>query len=194
MAAPYEIVAAPYTIYLAAVGTAFPNVDTAPSGSWTKLGTSGTKNYSEDGVSVTHSQTIDKFTPVGGTGARKAWRTAESMTIEFTLVDLSTEQYAKILNDATVTTVASSTGIPGTKSFNTQQGTTVALFALLARGVSTVSDTLAAQYQVAMCYQAGNPAPVYKKGQPAGLACQFDVLEDATLGFGKWINQTAAAS
>lgn len=187
MSAPYEIVAAPLTLYLAAVGTAFPAVNAAPAGTWTKLGTSGDKNY-EGGVTVTHEQTTTTFTPGGGTAPRKAWRTEEALRIAVTLVDLSPEQYAKILNDVAVTTTA---GPPATKDFNLLQGLDVARFALLARGKSPVLDTVNAQYQVPIVIQSGNPEPVYQKGEPAGLAIEFMALEDAALGFGKLMIQTA---
>ena len=188
MAAPMEIVAAPLTVYVAAVGTAFPNVDTAPSGSWTKLGTSGDKNYEEDGVTVTHEQSIETFTPAGGTAPRKAWRTEEGLLIGFTLVDLSPEQYAKVLNDTAVSTIA---GPPARKEFNLLRGITVARFAVLARGLSTVNDALNAQYQVPIAFQNAEPEPVYKKGEPAGLAVEFMALEHDTEGFGKLVIQTA---
>ena len=34
------------------------------------------------------------------------------------------------------------------------------------------------QYCVPRCFQSGAPAPVFRKGEPAGLALQFEVLED----------------
>lgn len=188
MAAPFEVVCAPLTVYLAPTGTAFPAVNAAPSGSWFKLGTSGTKNYDAKGVTVTHNQTVAKWTPVGGTAARKAYRTDEALLIEFELVDLTPEQYAEVLNNAAVTTAA---GPPATKSFNLQQGLTVAEFALLARGVSSVNDALPAQYQVPIVYQAASPALVYTKGAPASLHCQFEALDDVTSGFGSLVIQTA---
>src|SRR5436309_688644 len=83
---------------VAAYATAFPAVNAAPGGSWFKLGTSGTKNYDEGkGVSVSHDQTLNPWTPAGGTGARKVFRSAESLLIDFELIDLTPEQYAKIL-------------------------------------------------------------------------------------------------
>lgn len=194
MAAPYEIVAAPLTVWVAPTGTSFPLVDATPSGSWTKLGTSGTKNYDEDGVTVQHGQDISKFVSAGGTGPRKAFRTDEEFTIGFTLVDLAPDQYAKILNDATVTTTAAGVGTPGQKAFDLQRGLTVKQFALLARGTSTVLDTLACQYQVPLAIEQGEPSPVFEKGEPAGLELEFCALEDATLGFGKLVIQTAVAS
>lgn len=188
MAAPYEIVVAPLTVYVAPVGTAFPLVNAAPGGSWFKLGTNGTKNYDAKGVTVTHNETLQTFTPAGGTAARKAFRTDEALTIEFELVDLTIEQYAKVLNDATVNVTV---GPPATKDINLLQGLTVTTFALLARGVSAVNDALPAQYQVPVVYEAASPSLVYAKGAPAALDVQFAALEDATLGYGKLVYQTA---
>jgi hypothetical protein len=188
MAAPYEIVAAPLTVFVAPVGTVFPLVNAAPPGAWFQLGASGTKNYGEKGVTVSHPQQINKFTPAGGTAARKAWRTGEQFLIDFELADLTIEQYAKTLNDALVTTTV---GPPATKDINLLQGITVKNYALLARGVSSVNEALPCQYQVPIVFQAASPAPVHSKSAPAMLACQFEALDDLALGFGKLVVQTA---
>jgi len=188
MSAPYEVVVGPYTVWLAPTGTSFPATNGSPSGSWFKLGTSGAKNYSEKGVTVTHSQTIGTFTPAGGTAARKAFRTAEGITVDFELADLTPEQYAEILNGASVATAA---GPPAIKTVQLEQGLSVSTFAMLVRGASPVNDTLNAQYQLPIVYQSGNPAPVYTKGSVAMLACKFDLLEDASLLLGSWVAQTA---
>lgn len=188
MAVPYEVIVAPLTVYVAPVGTAFPAVNAAPGGSWFKLGTNGSKNYNAKGVTVTHNETLGTFTPAGGTAPRKVFRTDEQTLIEFELVDLTIEQYAKLLNDATVTTTV---GPPAIKDINLMQGLTVATFALLARGVSPLLDTLPAQYQVPIVYEAASPSIVYAKGTPAALDCQFAALEDAMLGFGKLVVQTS---
>jgi hypothetical protein len=194
MSAPYEIVAAPYTLWVAPVGTVFPDVDTIPGASWFKIGSSGDKNYSDKGVTVEHVQKFGSFTPVGGTGKRKVWRQEEQLLISAELVDLSPDQYAKVLNDATVTDTPAGTANPGTSSFNLMQGSEVALFALLARGVSSVDDSMAADYQVPIVYQAESPKPTFSKGDAAMLAVQFEAIEDATYGFGKLIVQTALES
>jgi hypothetical protein len=174
MPAPHEVIAAPFTIYLAPVGTAFPTIAAAPGGSWFKLGTSGDKNYEDSGVTVSHPQSINKFRGAGSTVPRKVFRTEEDLTIGFTLVDLSPEQYAKVLSDTAITTVA---GPPGHKSFQLARGLTVVTFALLARGMSTVDNALNAQYEVDAVHESGSPAPVFTKGSPAGLACQFDAVD-----------------
>jgi hypothetical protein len=188
MAAPYEILAAPLTVWVAPVGTAFPAVNAAPPGTWFQLGTSGTKNYDAKGVTVNHGETIQSFTPAGGTAKRKVWRSEETFDISFDLVDLTIEQYGKILNDAVVTTTV---GPPAIKDINLLQGLVVKTFALLARGTSPVNETLPSQYQVPLCYESDSPQPVYVKSAPAALAVKFEALEDLALGFGKLIVQTA---
>ncbi|KKM71005.1 hypothetical protein LCGC14_1434980 [marine sediment metagenome] len=69
--APYEIVAQPFTLWVAALATAFPLIDAAPDGNWTKVGTSGDLNYMEDGVTVAHSQSVESWRALGSTGRGK---------------------------------------------------------------------------------------------------------------------------
>jgi len=196
MSTVLEVVAAPYTLYLAPVDTEFPTLDEVPHSSdgWIMVGTSGDLNYNDKGVTVTHDQKISEFIPAGGTAARKAWRTEEHLTIDLELVDLSPAQYALILNDAAVTQHAAGVGHVGYDEFPLLQGLTVANFALVARGLSPLLDGGISQYQVPIVYQAASPAPVGTKGTPAFLAVQFAALADDASGFGDRLDQSAEAS
>jgi hypothetical protein len=156
MAAPFEVVAGPLTVFVAPVGTAFPLVNAAPPGTWFKLGTNGPDNFEENGVMVTHNQTLNPWRSAASTVARKVFRSAEEFLLEFTLVDLTIEQYAKVMNDATVSTTV---GPPATKDINLMLGTAVTTFAMIARGVSPINDTLPAQYQVPIVYQGARRSP-----------------------------------
>src|SRR3546814_2889434 len=55
---PYEILAGPLTIWLSPVGTAFPLIDAEPGAEWKLMGTRGTRNMSNDGVTVQLNQTV----------------------------------------------------------------------------------------------------------------------------------------
>ncbi len=193
---PFEIIGAPFTIWLAPVGTAFPLVTAAPGAGWTKLGTSGDRNYSDEGVQVMHDQTISNVSVAGATGPVKAFRTAEQLMISATLLDMTLEQLANVLG--TVTTTAAGAGTAGTKKVGLSRGTDVALFALLARGPSPYADGMTAQYEVPRCYQSGNPRPQFTKGNPAQLALEFTALEDPAAAtpeerFGRLIAQHQVA-
>lgn len=200
---PYEIISSPYTVFVAPTGTTFPDIDTAEgsfASAWFKLGTSGNRNYEEEGVTVTHEQTVNLWRAAGGTGPIKALRTEEGLLVAFTLVDLSVTQYAKTMDDATVTSVAASTGTAGEDSFNFYRGFPVELFALLVRGdFSPEGDGFKSQYEVPVVYQSGSPAPQFQKGQPAGLSLEYTALEDPNASseaerFGTFRAQDAAAT
>ena len=194
MSTPYEILApAGLTAYLAAANTTEPNVDaTPPAATWFKLGTNGTENYDEGGLSVKQGQSIKTFTGLGSTAATKAWRESEQQEVGFTMYDLTAEQYAKALNGVSVTTVVAAAGVPGSKWIPLLQGYEVTLFALLLRGnVSPYGDSMNLQYWMPMVYQAESPEPTSKKAEPMGLKLNWMNLKDLTNGFGKFRPQTA---
>lgn len=176
---PFEIIAAPFTVYWAPVGEAFPAIDAAPAGNWTKIGTSGDRNYSDEGVTIAHEQTVELFRSLGSTGPVKASRTEEGLIVRFTLWDMLLEQYRLALNSNAVATTAAGSGTAGFKALDTYRGLDVATMALLARGdVSPEGDAWKSQYELPVCFQSGSPEPVYAKGAPAGLALEFTALED----------------
>lgn len=195
---PFEIVVSPYELWLAPVGTSFPDPATTPPSPWVKIGTNGNRNYTEDGVMVTHSQTLEEARVAGATGPIKATRTAEGLKIGMKLLDLTLEQYAHALNEASVTTTAAGSGTSGTKSVNLHQGSTVATNAMLVRGASPYDDSEHMQYQVPRVYQSGSPALQFsKKGAGTDIALEFTALEDPNAGtdaarFGQLVAANAA--
>jgi hypothetical protein len=192
---PQEIVAAPLTLWMAPIGTAFPAVNTPAasiSALWSLVGTSGALDYDQAGITVSHNQTMTTWTSVGATAPSKVWRTGEELTISVTLADISPAQYAIALNDAAVTTLTGVSGVGSQSSVPLFQGLNVAAFALLARGVSALNNNLNAQYQVPCVYQSANPAPTYKLGAPAELALTFSALLDPNGGgFGTFVQQSS---
>jgi hypothetical protein len=195
---PYEIIMSPFEVYLAPEGEAFPDVDETPAGNWELLGTNGKFNYAEDGVTVSHEQTPSPHRTLGSTGPVKATRTEENLMISFILEDLSMEQYAKVLNNVTVVDTPAAAGTPGTREITLRQGQTISTFALLCKGPSPYGDNWNMQYQVPRVYQNGSPAPVFNKGDAAGLEIEFMALEDVNASteaerFGKLVAQDADA-
>lgn len=176
MSAPFEILASPYDVYVAPTGTAMPKVDAAPASAWALLGTLGSRNQTEDGVTVTNSQTLGEFTSAGSTVVRKRWRQAEGVTIALTLADMSVGQYAMSL-DAAVTVQAPATATAGDSHFEMYRGPQAASYALLCRGISPFNDTFVAQYEVPAVHQMGNPAPKFSKQAPAELALEYHAFE-----------------
>ena len=172
MSQPYEILIGPIEVYAAPYGTAFPVVNVAVPAPWVKFGSSDT---TDAGVTIEHTQTVKEWTGLGSTGPRKVARDKEGLKISFELTDLTLEKYLFALNFGVITPLA---GPPATKQVGLYQGNTVNTFSLLIRGMSPYSDSWASQYQIPLVYQSGNPKPVFKKADPAGLAMAFTAIED----------------
>lgn len=176
---PFEIIGAPLTLWVAPVGTAFPAIAAEPGAGWTKIGTNGDRNYESGGITTTHSKTFNKVRTAGASGPVKALLDEEDLMFGVTLLDLTLEQYQLALNGNTITTVAPGVGAPGTKKIGLSEDVgRTREYALLARGLSPYNEALAMQYCVPRCFQSGSPAPVFSKSGAAGLALQFEALED----------------
>lgn len=196
---PYEIIAAPLTLWLAPVGESFPTVDAAPAGNWAKIGTSGDLNYDEGGVTIAHQQELAKWRALGSTGPRKAFRTAEDLIIRVTLADMSLEELSKALNHNAVATTAAGASDVGFKTLDLYQGLTVTTKALLVRGVSPEDESQNAQWQVPVVYQSASPEYVGAKDNPMAYQLEFTALEDpdaatAADRFGSLVVWNAAAT
>jgi len=193
---PFEVIAAPFKLYLAPVGTAFPLIDAAPAVDWLLIGSSGDLNYHSDGVTVEQMQTISKWRSLGDSGSRKVFRQEEDLMIRLTLVDITLEQYKYAINSNSVATTAAGVGTAGFKTLGLSRGLAVATNALLLRGPSPYGDDWTLQYEVPRAAQSGNPTVVYQRQEPAGLALEWSALVDpsqsASQYFGRIVAQHAA--
>ncbi len=172
---PYEIVTGPFEVYVAPVGESFAAVTAEPpGGNWVLLGTSGADNITEDGVTLTMSETLEHFRSLGGTGIRKSFRTEEDFIVAFLLADLTLEEWVRVLNFNTVSTDSDDRTIPLYK------GADVATRALLIRGndKSAYGTGFNAQFELPRVVPTGAPEVVFVKGAPAALAVEFMALED----------------
>ncbi|MEP0406962.1 hypothetical protein [Roseibium sp.] len=176
---PYEIIAAPFTVYYAPLGEEFPAVDAAVAGNWVKIGVSGDESMDEEGVTVQHTQEINKVRTLGNTAPVKAFRTGEDLIIQFQVLDVSSETYLLGVNSNGIAATAAGSGTAGKKVLQFYQGEAVANMALLARAnVSPYGGGMKMQYQVPRCYMSANPEPVFRKGEPARMAYEFTALRD----------------
>lgn len=190
---PREIVVGPLEIWLAASVEAEDDVDTTPSGNWSLLGTNGDENYAEDGITITHSQTLRQSFTLGATGPLKVNRQQEQLTIGLTLMDMSLAQYSKLLNGTTPSTDTT----PNIDYIGLRRGPDVTVYSLIAKGSGlSPSGNFPIQLYSPRVYQSADPAPVFSKGADVGLAAVFSALEyqsaaTAEQRFGRWVVQTS---
>lgn len=196
MTAPFEVMVVPFSLYTGPVNEARPDLEDAPAGNWTLLGTNGNLNYSEDGVVITPDETIEEFFSLGSTAPQKAFRTQERLTVEVDLRDMTAEHLAKVWNDASVTDTAQGSGTAGVRDFDLLKTSTVTEYALLLRGEVSPYITTPARIQVwiprAYVESLGPLAGV--KGEPVGTLVTFAALEHSSNGFGKYEAEDAKAS
>ena len=184
--APFEIVAGPGRVWLAATGTAFPATNAAPSGSWTDMG------MTEGGVTVRHTQDIEIITTDQYTAGVKGIRTNEGLECEFALAEMTLERYKWAMNNVSVTSVA---GPPATKEIVLYRGVEVTRHAMLVRGPSPYMNGFM-QYQVPVVIQTEEPEVSFVKDDKSVLSCVFTALLDLSAAtdaerFGKLVAQTA---
>jgi len=190
-AKPYEILTGVGDLYIAPVGTTFPLIDATPAVAWRALG------YTQEGVTVKKSSKIEKVTVDQETGAVKAARADEGLTIETQLAELTLENLADYLGN-TVTDTPAASGVAGIRSVGLYSGGFVKTFALLFRGTSAYGN-YPSQYQVPMCYFDDDTEMKHEKGgKNATIKAAFEALvdPDATVEaekFGKLVMQDAAA-
>lgn len=184
---PFEIIAAPLTVWWGPVGTAFPDISADPAAPWELIGKSGNRNITEDGVTIAHGQSIEQHRTLGATGPVKATRSEESLVISFALADLRAEMYRLALNNATI-----DDGTAGEKKLGLHRGIDVATVALLVRGPSPYIADGVSQYQVPRVYVGENQELTFAKGDLAGISFEFHAIEDGeTDPFGHLVVQDA---
>lgn len=190
-----NIVNGPLSLYFAAVGTAFPLVDDDPPTGFTLIGTSGAKNYMEDGVSVAMNQSIEAFRGLGSTIPLKAFRTEEDLVVTVQMADLTLAEVRRALNENAVTNTSASSGIPGKDEINLNRNADVNTIALLVRGLgkSPQFATGNLQFELDKAYEGGSQEMTFVKGEPAGVLLEFHALEDDAGNVGRLLVQTAAA-
>lgn len=196
---PFEIIGAPFDVYVAPSGEAFPAIDADPAGQWALLGSNGIRSLGEDGVTVTHEQTINELRAAGSTGPLKAFRAEEGLVVAFALLDLTLEAYTYVLNANTITVTAAGAGQAGQREMGLSRGFVVNEFAMLIRGPSPYDEAMAMQYELPRVYENASAAPQFTKGQAAMLECEFRALEDLAAAsdeerFGRLVAMEAEAT
>jgi len=196
---PFEILIARFEVFIAPVGEAFPVIDITPAGNWVKIGTNGARNQGEEGVTITHEQAMEPIRVYGATGPVKMVRTTEDLRIGFTLLDLTLEEYTRILNNVTVVDNAEASGIAGFREIDSKFGLDPLERALLVKaGQSPYGDTFSSQYEIPKVVQSASPAVVFVKNAGPMLTFEFMAVEDPAASsdakrFGRLVFQDATA-
>lgn len=167
---PYAQITGTSRIYLAPVREAPPAVNVSPAGNWVLLGETDGEQTVEFAGAPTYFRVNERTGPV------KAIRPEETVTVAFTLVDLTHENYARILHSLTKVNTLTS---PDRKEVPFQRGFCYTEYALLMHGTADSPYGLFPSYNYfPRVISVSEPTVTRSKDGRASLACQFVVMVD----------------
>ncbi len=172
--AELEIINGPITVWWAPVGEPFTVISSPPAGNWAKIGTSGDKNYSEDGVVVTMEKTVEYWRSLGSPFPRKSFITEADITVTVNMADMTLAQMRLALNQNTVTTSSP------TDEISLDIGLDPSEIALLIRGEGKSPQLSggALQYELNRVVEEGSRELAHVKGEPVMAELVFKVIYD----------------
>ncbi len=185
-----EILNGPLELYWAPVGEAFPDVDVAPAGNWALIGTSGSTNYTEDGVSLAYDKSFEVFRGLGNSYPLKAFLTETDGFVRVTMADMTLDQLRMAFNLNAVTAVV---GPPAIEHFSLDVGSDLTEMALLVRGTgkSPEFDGSNMQFELNRVVETGSHEITFVKGDAANVELEFRMLLDASDAVGRLVAATA---
>ncbi len=189
MAECLEIVTGPLTLWWAPVATAMPAIDDAAVTAFTKIGTSGDQNYTEDGVSIQMDQTLEFFRSLGSAHRICAFRTEQDISVTVTMADLTMAQVRLAMNQNAVTTDTT----PDINILDLDYGLAVEDIALLIRGTGNSPEFAGAnlQFECNRVVEMGSHELSFVKGDPVGLELEFALLLDDSGNVGRLVAETS---
>jgi len=190
--APFDQLTGPLQVYVAPVGSTVPDIDAAPASPWVELA------ETDGEQSMQHSGALTYFRDNAHQGPRKAVRPEEDVVVAFTLVSLTLEHYARIL-DAVGDVVEDAVSDPNTKTLPLERGFVPTEYALLFRGAATSPYGIwPGMYVIPRGVFDGEPQPTFAKDDRPAVECEFHALVDADQSAGDelgWmVVQSAAAA
>ena len=120
MPPPAELIAGPIDLWVqdAAASVTHPEISDPPPVAWVSLGT----NISEDGVTFSRSESIEKRKTLDSPLTKKLFRTEYDVELSLNLQDMSIATLARIENGATVATTAAGSGTGGFNEYTGGRG------------------------------------------------------------------------
>lgn len=170
---PFEQLTGSLKLYIAPYGEAVPEVQSTPTGNFIELGsTAGDQK-------IKHGNKITWFRDNDHQGVVKGTRAEEEITISATLVDLTLENYGRIISSVgLVTETTNASGIQQ-RTLPLKRGPNLTEYIAVFRG-DTISPygVFPGMYVLPKAVITGEPTPTFGKDKRAELAIEMMVLED----------------
>ena len=172
---PYGRLTGTWKVYLAAASTAKPTVTSTPGADWTELGPT------EGEQSIQFGGPLVKFYDNDNQGPVKSVRPQEDPSVSFTVVNLTLENYGRIIS-----TLSSVVDLGSSRELPIERGATPTRYALLLKTLTQSPYGLYPdQIYIPIAVNGSEPTETRSKGGSPGLACMFHAEVDSTQAAGK---------
>lgn len=167
---PYDQLIGSLNIWIAPYGETIPAINVTPGGNFRRLGPT------DGGQTIKHVGDLEKRSDDDHTEDILAFRPAESLTVTATVVGLTLENYASIINNPSHI----STGVsPATKTMPLKKGFYPSEWVMLLRGdVLSPEGVLPGMYVIPRGVFGGEPEVAMAKDERAGMEFEFSALGD----------------
>lgn len=167
---PFDQLIGSLDVWIAPYGEAIPAVNVAPTGNFRRLGAT------DGGQTVKHAGDLEKRSDDDHTGNTIAFRPSEEVMVTATLVGLTLENYATIMNS--VNSIETDVS-PATKTMPLKKGFYPTEYVMILRGdVLSPYGALPGMYVVPRGVFGGEPEVAYTKDDRAGVEFEFAALID----------------
>lgn len=170
-----KIVVGPASIYVAPVGTTYPDVSAAPAGAWVFVGATKGGTKIKPTIKRTEHGTDQDTAPVRVTEAERQY----AVTADLAETTLENTRIALGLT-AAVSTVAPGAGTGGYKGLRVEGQFDVPEYALLVRGKSPYGITWNADYRFPRVYVSAEPEEGHTKDGQKVVTTEFKTLATDT--------------
>lgn len=201
MAFPDEVMAGSWTMYIAPAVQAQPATPaTAPHANYILLGSQGSLNVDEAGITVRKTYESEDWYSLGLPVRVKSFTTREAVEVEFNMADMTAETLSHLLGGPAtaagdVVDTAPGAGTVGYRSLALARGFTNRQFTLLMRKAESAYDsTMVSEIWLPRVQAAGNADFVWVKNTPAVAHFFYKCIHDTTNGIGIYRAQDAAAA
>lgn len=168
MSEPNQVVFGPAEFWIAPVGTTFPEIDAAPLSPWIKIGVAGSKDVTEDGITVRGAVTDARFRGLAGTTIRKISMVSRDFEVMFKQADLSAEALAAAFGiaDDDIEDDETSGGTNIKRVTLPTSPKPFARAAILRCDQSAAGDEFVTQFNIFCANQVGGGEGKFSKSQP----------------------------
>jgi hypothetical protein len=171
---PANIALGPGKLYIAPLGTAGPlNLDDVWPAAWTLLG------YTNDGSSQAYAPSYEDVEVAEELEALDAIPTGRSLSVSFTLAELTSANLKAAFNGGTVTHAAAEVGPPVVRAFTTFEPPELGVEVHAMIGFEAEDGLERIFWRD--CKQVGGVETARRKGaEKAGIPCEFRAFKPAT--------------